>query len=90
MIKIKGKKNQKGHSLTKRLISGCSIFLKQSLIDKRFPIPVCFFISNSDSNKFEFSYLAMLIRTFKVRPSLNAFHIQLSDEEVLGRPARME
>ena len=45
-------------------------------------IPVCFIISNSDSNQFEFSYVTNLLSTFKVRPSLDAFHSQLSDDEV--------
>ena len=82
MIQIKKKKIPKGHSLTKLLISQRFIFLKQSLIDKRFTIPVCFIISNSDSNQFDFSYLTKLLRTFKVRPGLDAFHSQLSVEEV--------
>ena len=34
----------------------------------------------SESNQFEFSYLTQLLNTFKVRPNLNAFHSQLSDE----------
>ena len=34
----------------------------------------------SESNQFEFSYLTKLLSTFKVRPNLNAFHSQLSDE----------
>ena len=70
------------HSLTKRPISGRFILLKQALIDKRLAIPVCFIISNSDSNQFEFSYVTNLLSTFKVRPSLDAFHSQLSDDEV--------
>ena len=41
-------------------------------------------LSNSDSNQFEFSYLTKLLSTFKVRPSLDAFHSKLSDEEVPG------
>ena len=83
LIQIK-KKIQRSHSLTERQTSVRFIFLKQSLIDKRFAIPVCFIISNSDSNQFEFSYLTKLLSTFKVRPSLDAFHSQLSDEEVRG------
>ena len=71
-------------SSTNRPISGHFIFLKQSLIDKRFAIPVCFIISNSDSNQFEFSYLTKLLSTFKVRPSLDASHSQLTHEEVPG------
>ena len=47
-----------------------------------FLIPVCFIILNRDFNQFEFSYLAKLLSTFKVRPSLDAFHSQLSDKEV--------
>ena len=81
-IQIKKKKIRKGYSLTKRLISGRFISLKHSLVDKRFAILVCFIISNSDSNQFEFSYLTKLLSTFKVRPRLDAFHNQLSDEEV--------
>ena len=78
------KKNQKGHSLTKHLISGRLIFRKRSLIDKKFGIPLCFIISNSDSNKFEFSYLTKLLSAFKVMPSLEVFHSHLSDEVVPG------
>ena len=59
-------------------------FSKTVLIDKRFAIPVIPIISNSDSNQSEFSYLTKLLSTFKVRPSLDAFHSQLSDEEVPG------
>ena len=84
LIQIKKKKIQKGHSLTERVISERFIFLKQSLIDKRFAIPVCFIVSNSDCNQFEFSYLTKLLITFKAKPSLDAFHSQLSDEEVPG------
>ena len=36
------------------------------------------FYSNSDSNQFEFSYLTKPLSTFKVRPSLDDFHSQLS------------
>ena len=46
---------------------------------------VCFIISNIDSNQFEFSYLAKLRSTFKLRSSLDAFHSQLSNEQVPGR-----
>ena len=60
------------------------VFLIQSLIDKSFAIPVCFIISNSDNNQFDFSYLTKLLSTFKIRPSLDAFHSQLSDKEVPG------
>ena len=76
------KKNQKGHSLAKYLIFGRFIFLKRSVIGKKFVIPVCFIILNRDFNQFEFSYLTKLLSTFKVRPSLDAFHTQLSDKEV--------
>ena len=58
------------------------MFLKQSLIDERFPIPLCFIISNSDSNHFEFSYWTKLLSTFNRSSSLDAFHGQVSDEEV--------
>ena len=78
------KKIQKVISSTNRPISGHFIFLKQSLIDKRFAIPVCFIISNSDSNQFEFIYLAKLLSTFKVRPRLDPFYSQLSDKKVPG------
>ena len=54
------------------------------MIDKRFAIAVCFTISNSDSNQFEFSYLTKLLSPFKVISGLDAFHSQLSDEEVPG------
>ena len=57
ILMIQIKKNQKAHSLTKCPISERFIFLKQALIDKRFSIPVCFIISNSNSNQFDFSYL---------------------------------
>ena len=83
MIQIK-KKKSKEHFLTKCLISERFVFLKQSLIDKRFAIPVCFIISNSDCNQFEFSYLIKLLSTFKVKPRLDAFHSKLTDEEVPG------
>ena len=76
------KKNQKGHSLAKYLIFGRFIFLKRSVIGKKFVIPVCFIILNRDFNQFEFSYLTKLLSTFKVRPSLDAFHTQLSDKDV--------
>ena len=46
---------------------------------------VYFILSNIDSNQFEFSYLAKLLSTFKVKPSLDAFHSQLSDEQVPGQ-----
>ena len=46
---------------------------------------VYFILSNIDSNQFEFSCLAKLLSTFKVKPSLDAFHSQLSDEQVPGR-----
>ena len=78
------KKNQNEHSLTKRLMSRHFIFLNQYLINKRFAIPIYFIIPNSDSNQFEFSYLTKLLSTFKVRSSLDAYHIQLSDEEIPG------
>ena len=84
LIQIKKKKIRKGYSLTKRLISGRFIFLKHSLVDKRFAIILCFIISNSDRKHFGFSYLTKLLSTFKVRPSRDAFHNQLSDEEVPG------
>ena len=58
------------------------MFLKQTLVDKRFSVPVFFIVSNSDSNQFEFSYLTKLLSSFKVRPNLDAFHSQLSDEEL--------
>ena len=58
------------------------MFLKQSLIDERFPIPICFIISNSDSDQFEFSYLTKLLSAFNRNSSLDAFHDQVLDEEV--------
>ena len=58
------------------------MFLKQSLIDERFPIPLCFIISNSDSDQFEFSYLTKLLSAFNRNSSLDAFHDQVLDEEV--------
>ena len=65
---------KKTHSLTNCLIYGRFISLKHSLRDKRFEIPVCFIISNSESKQFEFGYLTKLLSTFKVRPSLSAFY----------------
>ena len=64
MLQIQKKKIEKEHSLTKYQISGQFIFLKQSLINKRFAIPACFIISNSDSDQLEFSYLTKLLNTF--------------------------
>ena len=51
-----------------------------------FEIPVCFINSNSDTNQLGFSYLTKLLNTFKVRPSLDAFHSQFSDEETTQQP----
>ena len=58
------------------------MFLKQSLIDERFPITLCFIISNSDSDQFEFSYLTKFLSAFNRNSSLDAFHDQVLDEEV--------
>ena len=78
------KKKKKKKELFKRSISGHFIFLKQSLIDERFAIPISSvpITPNSDSNQFDFSYLTKLLSTFKVR--LDVFHSQLSDEKVRG------
>ena len=77
-------KKKKKKELFKRSISGHFIFLKQSLIDERFAIPISSvpITPNSDSNQFDFSYLTKLLSTFKVR--LDVFHSQLSDEKVRG------
>ena len=64
-FKLKKKKNQKAHSLTKCPISGRFIFLKQALIDQMFSISVFFIISNSNINNLNFSYLTKLPSTFK-------------------------
>ena len=78
------KKKKKKKKLFKRSISGPFFFLKQSLIDERFAIPISSvpITPNSDSNQFDFSYLTKLLSTFKVR--LDVFHSQLSDEKVPG------
>ena len=78
------KKKKKKKELFKRSISGHFIFLKQSLIDERFAIPISSvpITPNSDSNQFDFSCLTKLLSTFKVR--LDVFHSQLSDEKVRG------
>ena len=75
---------KKKKELFKRSISGHFIFLKQSLIDERFAIPISSvpITPNSDSNQFDFSCLTKLLSTFKVR--LDVFHSQLSDEKVRG------
>ena len=79
-------KKKKKKELFKRSISGHFIFLKQSLIDERFAIPISSvpITPNSDSNQFDFSYLTKLLSTFKVRPRLDVFHSQLSGEKVPG------
>ena len=73
LIQIKKKNSKKALFNEVPDLSGLFIFPKQSLIDKRFAILVCFIISNSDSNQFAFSYLTTLVSTFKVRLSLDVF-----------------
>ena len=79
LIQIKKKKSKR--ALFNIASNLWILYLSKPVPDeKRFPIPVCFITSNSDSNQFEFSYLTKLLSTFKVKPSLDVFHSQLSDE----------